>query len=146
MWLDGSDEEQDEGSARGERCEVCGRVEVWSEESEEQKERRGQGGEGVRQKMPSEEDVKDERTVVAPNTGAGGSRPRATTDPEEEVKEEEVTGEEKADEKPPGLEVVKSKQEEQEEEESESRCERSVRVQEERAGRGEERAGGARRR
>ena len=63
--------------------------------------------------MPSEE---DERTVVAPNTGAGGSHPRATTDPEEEVKEEEVTGEEKADEKQPGLEVVKSEQEEQEEE------------------------------
>ena len=39
MWLDGSDKEQDgqEGSARGrgERCEVCGRVEVWSEVSEE---------------------------------------------------------------------------------------------------------------
>ena len=34
MWLDGSDEEQEGhgGSAGGERCEVCGRVEVWSEE------------------------------------------------------------------------------------------------------------------
>ena len=38
----------------------------------------GQGGKGVRQKMPSEEDEEDERTVVAPNTGAGGSHPRAT--------------------------------------------------------------------
>ena len=115
MWLDGSDEEREGhgGSTGGERCEVCGRVEVWSEESEEQEERGGQGGEGARQKMPSEEDEEDERTVVAPNTGAGGSHPRATTDPEEEVKEEELTGEEKADEKPPGLEVVKSKQEEQ---------------------------------
>ena len=94
MWLDGSDEEQEGhgGSTRGERCEVCGRVEVWSEESEEQEERGGQGGKGARQKMPSEEDEEDERTVVAPNTGAGGSHPRATTDPEEEVKEEEVTG------------------------------------------------------
>ena len=52
-------------------------VELWSEESEEQEERGGQGGEGARQKMPSEEDEEDERTVVAPNTGAGGSHPRA---------------------------------------------------------------------
>ena len=45
MWLDGSDEEQEghEGSAGGERCEVCGRVEVWSEVSEE--EGRGEQGE-----------------------------------------------------------------------------------------------------
>ena len=105
-----------EGSAGGERCEVCGRVEVWSEESEEQEERGGQGGKGARQKMPSEEDQEDERTVVALNTETGGSHPRATTDPEVEMKEEEVTGEEKADERPPGLEVVKSEQEEQEEE------------------------------
>ena len=121
MWLDGGDEEWEGhgGSTGGERCEVCGRVEVWSEESEEQEERGGQGGKGARQKMPSEEDEEDERTVVAPNTGAGGSHPRAMTDPEGEVKEEEVTGEEMADEKLPGLEVVKSKQEEQEEEEQE---------------------------
>ena len=135
IWLDGSYGDQDghEGSAGGERCEVCGRLEVWSEESEEQEERGGQGGEGVRQKMPSEEDEEDERTVVAPNTGAGGSHPRAMTDPEEEVKEEEVTGEEMADEKPPGLEVVKSKQEEQEEEEQEEvKSEQEVREDEER--------------
>ena len=134
MWLDGSDEEREGhgGSTGGERCEVCGRVEVWSEENEEQEERGGQGGKGARQKMPSEEDEEDERTVVAPNTGAGGSHPRATTDPEEEVKEEEVTGEEKADEKPPGLEVVKSKQEEQEEEErSRVKSEREVQEEEE---------------
>ena len=33
MWLDGSDEEREGhgGSTEGERCEVCGRVEVWSE-------------------------------------------------------------------------------------------------------------------
>ena len=132
MWLDGSDEEREGhgGSTGGERCEVCGRVEVWSEESEEQEERGGQGGEGARQKMPSEEDEEDERTVVAPNTGAGGSHPRATTDPEEEVKEEELTGEEKADEKPPGLEVVKSKQEEQEEQER-SQVKSECEVQEE---------------
>ena len=45
MWLDGSYEEQEghEGSAGGERCEVCGQLEVWSEESEEQEERGGQG-------------------------------------------------------------------------------------------------------
>ena len=49
----------------------------------------GRGGKGARQKMPSEEDEEDERTVVAPNTWAGGSHPRATTDPEEEGKEEE---------------------------------------------------------
>ena len=48
----------------------------------------GRGGKGARQKMPSEEDEEDERTVVAPNTWAGGSHPRATTDPEEEGKEE----------------------------------------------------------
>ena len=35
----------------------------------------GQGGKGARQKMPREEDQEDERTVVAPNTGAGGSHP-----------------------------------------------------------------------
>ena len=117
MWLDGSDEEREGhgGSTGGERCEVCGRVEVWNEESEEQEERGGQGGKGARQKMPSEEDEEDERTEVAPNTGAGGSHSRATTDPEEEVKEEEVTGEEMADEKPPGLEAVKSEQEAREE-------------------------------
>ena len=48
MWLDGSDEEQEghEGSAGGERCEVCGRVEVWSEESEEQEGRGEQGEQG----------------------------------------------------------------------------------------------------
>ena len=88
------DEEQEahKGSARSERCEVCGRVEVWCEEQEE---RRGQGGEGARQKMPSEENVKDERTAVAPNTGAGGSHPRAMTDPEEEVKSEREVREEK---------------------------------------------------
>ena len=92
IWLDGSDEDQEghEGSAGGERCEVCGRLEVWSEEvwseeSEEQEERGGQGGEGARQKMLSEKDEEDERTVV----------------------------------EPPGLEGVKSKQEEQEEEEQE---------------------------
>ena len=133
IWLDGSYEDQEghEGSAGGERCEVCGQLEVWSEESEEQEERGGQGGEGVRQKMPSEEDEEDERTVVAPNTGAGGSHPRATTDPEEEVKEEEVTGEEMADEKPPGLEVVKSEQDEHEEEErSQVKSEREVQEEE----------------
>ena len=77
MWVDGSDEEQEGrgGSAGGERSEVCGRVEVWSEEIEEQEERGGQGGKGARRKMPSEEDEEDERTVVAPNTGAGGSHP-----------------------------------------------------------------------
>ena len=77
MWLDGGDEEWEGhgGSTGGERCEVCGRVEMWSEESEEQAERGGQGGKGARQKMPSEEDEEDERTVVAPNTGAGGSHP-----------------------------------------------------------------------
>ena len=43
MWLDDSYEEQEghEGSTGGDRCEVCGRVEVWSEESEEQEERGG---------------------------------------------------------------------------------------------------------
>ena len=61
MWLDGSDEEQEGhgGSTGGERCEVCGRVEMWGEESEEQEERGGQGGEGARQKMPSEEDEEE---------------------------------------------------------------------------------------
>ena len=51
------------------------------------------------------------------------------------MKEEEVTGEEMADEKPPGLEVVKSKQEEQEEEER-SQVKSECEVQEG-AGRGE---------
>ena len=49
----------------------------------------GQGGKGARQKMPSEEDEEDEWTVVAPNTGAGGSHPRATTDREKEGRKEE---------------------------------------------------------
>ena len=44
----------------------------------------GRGGTGARQKMPSEEDEEDERAVVAPDTGAVGSHPRAMTDPEEE--------------------------------------------------------------
>ena len=87
MWLDGSDENgkdmEDQLKVRGVRC-----VDEWrcgARESEEQEERGGPGGEGARQKMLSEEDEEDERTVVAPNTGAGGSHPRATTDPEEEV-------------------------------------------------------------
>ena len=58
----------------------------------------GQGGKGARQKMPSEEDEEDERTVVAPNTGAGGSHLRATTDQEgrkeegEEAEEQQCRG------------------------------------------------------
>ena len=50
----------------------------------------GRGGKGARQKMPSEE---DERTVVARNTGAGGSHTRATTDPEEEGRKRSQAGE-----------------------------------------------------
>ena len=42
----------------------------------------GREGKGARQKMLSEEDQEDERTVVAPNTGAGGSHPQATSDPD----------------------------------------------------------------
>ena len=73
MWLDGSDEEQEgyEGSAGGERCEVCGRVEVWSEECKEQKGRGEQGGrtrrrstrrtEELRKCEESEESLKRER-------------------------------------------------------------------------------------
>ena len=57
MWLDGSDEEQEghEGSAGGERCEVCGRVEVWSEESEEQ------GGRGEQGEARGEKETEEMR-------------------------------------------------------------------------------------
>ena len=55
MWLDGSYEEQEghEGSAGGERCEVCGRLEAWSEESEEQEEEK-------QEEVKSEQDAREE--------------------------------------------------------------------------------------
>ena len=62
------------------------------------------------------------------------------------MKEEEVTGEEKADEKPPGLEEVKSVQEEHEEEKRGQVKSVQEEHEEEKRGPGEERAGGARRR
>ena len=100
----------------------------------------GRGGKGARQKIPSEEDEEDDRVQVAPNTGAGGSHPRTTTDPrkekketrvlswadcndeeveenEEEVEEEKETGQqEMTDERPPGLEEVESEPKTREEE------------------------------
>ena len=96
IWLDGSyeDQEDHDGSAGGERCEVCGRLEVWSEESEEQEERGGQGGEGARQKMPSEEDEEDERTVVEP-PGLEGVKSKQEEQEEEERRAHEARGEEK---------------------------------------------------
>ena len=54
----------------------------------------GRGGKGARQKMPSEEDEEDETVQVAPNSGAGGSHPWATTDPEEEEEGRKEKGEE----------------------------------------------------
>ena len=63
---------------------------------------------------------------------AGGERPGEARG-EKEMKEEEVTGEEKPDEKPPGLEVMKSEQEEQEEEKRcQGKSEQEAREDEER--------------
>ena len=108
------------------------------------------GGKGFQQSvktMKGEEeqdaDEEDERGRVAPNMGAGGSHPQATSDPgkeekekketrvlswadcddeevkenEEEVEEEKETGQrEMTDERPPGLEEVESEPKTQEEE------------------------------
>ena len=54
---------------------------VWTNESRRK-------GKGVRQKTPTEEDEEDERTVVAPNMGAGGSHLQATTGPKEAEEEQ----------------------------------------------------------
>ena len=81
----------------------------------------------------------EQRGRVAPNMGAGGSHPQATSDTgkkkvlrwadcndeegkenEEEVEEEKETGQwEKTEERPPGLEEVESKQEAKREQEAE---------------------------
>ena len=42
--------------------------------------------------MPKEEDEEDDRVQVAPNMGAGGSHPQATSDPEEDEEEEAGAG------------------------------------------------------
>ena len=108
----------------------------------------------------------EQRGRVAPNMGAGGSHPQATSDPrkkkketrvlrwadcndeegkenEEEVEEEKEAGQqEMTDKRPPGLEEVESKQEATKEQEARARA------REESAGgarRREESAGGARR-
>ena len=52
----------------------------------------------MRQKTPSEEDEEDERTVVAPNMGAGGSHPQATSGPKEEEEEEQRRAQEAREE------------------------------------------------
>ena len=59
-----------------------GEEELRSEENETQKE--------LMDEEEQEEDEEDDRVQVAPNTGAGGSHPRATTDPKDEGQEEEV--------------------------------------------------------
>ena len=46
-------------------------------------------------KMPKVEDEEDDRVQVAPNMGAGGSHPQATSVPEEEEAEEKEEEEEK---------------------------------------------------
>ena len=85
----------------------------------------------------------EQRGRVAPNMGAGGSHPQATSDTgkkkvlrwadcndeeveenEEEVEEEKETGQwEKTEERPPGLEEVESKQEAKKEQEAERKQE-----------------------
>ena len=77
MWLDGSDEENREGmrdQPEVSRCEVCGRVEVWSRGERgarrtrenmrrESKSRRGEPREGARridEKQPGDEEVRRE--------------------------------------------------------------------------------------
>ena len=78
------------GLVRGEeeRCwtnESCGKGKEKGHEGKgEHGNEGGRGGKGVRQKTPSKEDEEDERTVVAPDMGAGGSHPQATTGPKEE--------------------------------------------------------------
>ena len=91
VWLDGSYEEQEghEGLAGGERCGVCGRVEVWSGECKEQ-EGRGEPGEARGEKETEE------------------LRKCEESEEREEQRGKPREGERKVHEKPPGLEVVKS--------------------------------------
>ena len=105
------------------------------------------GGKGFQQsvKVLKGGEEEDERGRVAPNMGAGGSHPQATSDPrkekekketrvlswadcndeegkehEEEVEEEKEAGQrETTEERPPGLEEVDSKQEAKKEQEAE---------------------------
>ena len=117
------------------------------------------GGFGRKGFQQSVRENEEERGRVAPNMGAGGSHPQATSDPgkeekgkketrmlswadcndeeakenEEEVKEEKVTGQtEMTDEKPPGLEEVESEPKTQREEQSQVKSEREVQEEEER--------------
>ena len=114
MWLDGSDEEQEgrEGSAGGERCEVCGRVEVWSEEQEEEK--RGQGkSKQEEQEEEKQEEVKSEQEAR--------EEQRAQEAREEERRAQEAQEQRRAQEAPELRRSVRevSAQEEQAEQEKE---------------------------
>ena len=114
-------------------------------------EKGGLGIKGAQQikKMPSDEDEEDERVRVAPNMGAGGSHPQATSDPEagEEEKvesEQEMQGGENVDSEQDARDEEKRKQEVKEEEEQ--RRPRSGEAEERgEAKRSEEKRGGARR-
>ena len=115
------------------------------------------GGFGHKGKHLETREREEERVRMAPNMGAGGSHPQATSDPgkeekekketrvlswadcndeeaeenEEEVKEEKETGQrEMTDERPPGLEEAESEPKTQEEDEQ-SHVEREQEAQEE---------------
>ena len=100
----------------------------------------------------------EQRGRVAPNMGAGGSHPQATSDTgkkkvlrwadcndeegkenEEEVEEEKKTEQwEKTEERPPGLEEVESKQEARKEQEAERKQEQEQEQEEDRERKAEE--------
>ena len=163
----------------------------WADESSRKGKGKGNGGKGEHvdavggagskgtqqvENLAMDEDQEaeeeDERGRVAPNMGAGGSHPQATSDPgkekketrvlswadcndeeveenEEEVEEEKETGQrETSDERPPGLKEVESVSEQETQEEGRkssaggARAKRGERKKKKRAR--EESAGGAR--
>ena len=83
--------DQPEEEVRGVRCEVCGRVEVWSEESELQ------GGRGESREARGEKEIGEMRKCE---------------ESEERVKRERELreGERRIDEKPPGLEEERAQE------------------------------------
>ena len=136
-------------------------VEMMQKEEVEQEEAADGEQQHSKEKGEGGESEEDGRGRVAPNMGAGGSHPQATSDPrkeekkknetrvlswadcnyeegkenEEEVEEEKETGQwEMMDERPPGLEEVESEPKMQEEEEpSQVENEQEAREEERRA-------------
>ena len=126
MWLDGSYEEQEghEGSAGGERCEVCGRVEVWSEESEEQEEEK-------QEEVKSEQEAREEEKRT---WEAREEEKRAQEAREEESRvqkaQEEQRAQEAREEQSRAQEAREEERRAQEAREEQSRAQEESRVQE----------------